>query len=373
MQRHSLLLVGDLRRELSDTVAAAARDAGVELEVAANAEEAATSLEHDPPLAVVVSTGSPFAKAVCLSMRSEARLADVPIIGLARDVSDLSFADMYAWGGDDVVPIAGARGLVPRLRTLPTKMSLHPASFKGGAIVASADSGHRVLVARVLRNAGYDVRFALDAREARAAAADEAVKLVVVDEVPGRDGAVAVVREARAGGLACAWVVVAEPKRLAAVRSEARGIVSMAVTDRFAPPENVIFVANELTRLATAVEARESARLLYGTAVWFRMAGRDEDAIGCTYNVSAGGIYVRTLAPLSPGDEVWLELTPPRADRRVRLEGKVAWRRTFGVNDTATVPPGFGVQIVGGSTGDLARYRAGYEALSIDLCGPPAA
>lgn len=373
MQRRTLLLVGAPHRDVADVFSAAARDAGLEFDVATTAEEAATCLELSAPIAVGVEMGSPCAKAVCLSMRSEARLANVPIVGLARDVSDLSFADLYAWGGDDVLPIAGARGIAARLRTLPTDASLHPPTFKGVALVAGTDSGHRVLVARVLRNAGYDVKFALEAAEALAAARDDAVKLAVIDGDLGPDGAVAVVRNARADGIACAWVIVAEPKRLAAVRGEARVVRRVAVTDRFAPPENVVFVANELTRLASAVEARESARLLYGTAVWFRAAGRDEDAIGCTYNVSAGGIYVRTLAPLAAGDEVWLELKPPRADRRVRLEGKVAWRRSFGPNDTATVPPGFGVQIVGGSTGDLARYRAGYAALAADLFGPPSA
>ena len=72
---------------------------------------------------------------------------------------------------------------------------------------------------------------------------------------------------------------------------------------------------------------RGTARVLYGTAVAFRPMGRDTDDFGFTYNVSAGGLYVRTLAP--PDEQlVWLELCPPRGERRVapRRPRRVATR-----------------------------------------------
>ena len=72
---------------------------------------------------------------------------------------------------------------------------------------------------------------------------------------------------------------------------------------------------------------------------------------------------------------MWLELCPPRAERRVRLVGKVAWRRGLGKGEFATVPPGFGVQIVDGAKMDLEvwldRYRAFAEMLGVSL-NPPA-
>ena len=131
--------------------------------------------------------------------------------------------------------------------------------------------------------------------------------------------------------------------------------------DGFAPPENVLFLLNELSHKHE--NKRASARLLYGTSAAFRGAGRDEDDVGFTFNLSAGGLYVRTLAP--PEDElVWLELTPPRSERRVRLVGRVAWRRGIAHSATATVPPGFGVEIVDGASSDLKLWRAGYSAFA---------
>ncbi len=37
--------------------------------------------------------------------------------------------------------------------------------------------------------------------------------------------------------------------------------------------------------------------------------------------------------------------------------------------ESATVPPGFGVQITDGAKGDLTRYEAGYRAFAADTVG----
>jgi hypothetical protein len=123
-----------------------------------------------------------------------------------------------------------------------------------------------------------------------------------------------------------------------------------------------VFLANELER-GGAGDKRASRRLLYGTTVSFRGAGRDADEHGFSYNLSLGGLYVRTLAP--PEDDlVWLEIRPPRSERRVRLEGRVVWRRKFGPSEGATVPPGFGVALTDATRRDLEAWEGGYRAFS---------
>jgi Tfp pilus assembly protein PilZ len=102
---------------------------------------------------------------------------------------------------------------------------------------------------------------------------------------------------------------------------------------------------------------------LYGTKVAFRGEGRDVDDFGFSYNVSEGGLYVRTLAPPTE-DQVWVELRPPRADRRVRLEGQVVWRRGFGPSGNATVPPGFGVRITDGTRRNMQAWIDGYKGFA---------
>jgi len=132
--------------------------------------------------------------------------------------------------------------------------------------------------------------------------------------------------------------------------------------DSYAPPENIVFLANELGR-GTADDQRSSRRLLYGTMVAFRCAGRDADDYGLSYNVSEGGLYVRSLAP-PVEDTVWLELRPPRTERLVRLEARVCWRRGYGGSAMATVPPGFGLEISDGSRADREAWEAGYRSFA---------
>jgi hypothetical protein len=165
----------------------------------------------------------------------------------------------------------------------------------------------------------------------------------------------------REHGAGCSWIVTSAPREQRRWRDALAGIERAAVTDGYAPPENVLFLSNELGS-ARREDQRKSARILYGTTVAFRGAGRVEDELGYSYNVSAGGLYVRTLAP--PDDDIaWLELCEPRSERRVRLEAKIAWRRRLGPNVNATVPPGFGAQIVDGARRDLDAWQEGYAAL----------
>lgn len=365
----SLLIVGLSDPQVIETYMLSAREAGVETHAVTTPAEAEDWLEHNDPFAIALDMMSEGAEASCLAIRGVARLANVPMVGLAPELNDLAFPEMYGWGGDDVIRLTAPQDLVPRLRGISADDgSLHPPPPKGGAVVVDPDRKRRVLYARVLRNAGYDVRFAVEADEALTASRSESLKLVIADAELGTDGGIGLAKSIRAEGINVPVVIAAEPKKLRTCRAAVGDLPKVAVTDGFAPPENLLFVANELARSGTT-DGRASARLLYGTVIAFRQAGRDEDAFGCTYNISAGGLYVRTLAPLTGGTDVWLELRPPRTERRVRIEGKVVWRRRFGPIESATVPPGFGVQITDGAKGDLARYEAGYRAFAADTLG----
>jgi DNA-binding response OmpR family regulator/Tfp pilus assembly protein PilZ len=363
-----LLLAGVTNPEAAEACILSAKEASVDVEVVPNAEEAAAWLESNDPIAIALDMMADQAEAICLRIRTMLRMAHVPIIGLASELSDLTFPEMYGWGGDDVVRTSSPRELVPRLRWLVVGDSLRPPAPRGDAVIADSDRRRRTLYARVLRNAGYNVKFALHATETVTAALDDAIKLVIVDADLEPDGGVEVARRLRDSGSTTPVVIPSTPKKMGVHRAAVRELQRVGVTDSFAPPENLLFVANELGRNFRD-DGRASARLLYGAVVAFRHAGRNVDSFGCTYNISAGGLYVRTLAPLDRGDEGWLELRPPRSDRLVRLEGKVAWSRRFGPIESATVPPGFGVQITDASKGDLARYEAGYRAFAADTIG----
>jgi DNA-binding response OmpR family regulator len=321
-------------------------------------DEALSWLENNEGQALVCRTED--AEQLVVRARSLSRFSRLPVLAVSEILNDLSFVTAYSWGADDVVSAGVVRPLVLRLRALPKQAPPPPQETRGAALVSEADRTRRAAVARILRNAGFAVRFAVSAEDTLTFARDPKLTLIVAgtDLVPEiRE----FVEQSRSEQGQARVVMCCPPRQMKNERARLEGVKGVTVTDGFAAPENVLFAANELL-LGDRSSGRASPRVAHGTGVAFRGAGREFDEQGFTYNVSASGLYVRTLS--APEDEeAWLELCPPRLDRRVRLVGRVAWRRPFGYNETATVPPGFGVQIIDGAKRDLALWAEGYARL----------
>ena len=235
-------------------------------------------------------------------------------------------------------------------------------------MVADKDHARCDVIGRVLMNAGYDVKFALDDVALRYYTQQNKPKLVVLSAELG--DARKFVDEATVKGLQAAWVVMASRRDLVKHAELLAGVERLAVVASSTPPENVLFTSNELMRQG-GPPSREHERVLYGTMVSYKPAGGDQDDFGFTYNISSSGLYVRTLAP-PDGSEVWLELRPPRGKRRVRLEAKVMWRRSYDPASGAAVPPGFGVVITDGLGPSVELWKSNVDsfipaALSVPL------
>jgi len=373
MVENALLAVGTFPDEVSRGIEEAASAVGLSARFVNNGDETLLAT-GDHPAAVVLPMESPGAAETCTHLRAQTRLASIPVFGVSRQRKDMAFVELFALGGDDLVGHRSAEALARRLRALLTKRAPAVPGLPGRAgvaVVASPDVQWRGVMGRALHAGGYAVRFVTSSTELIEESLTENVKVVVVAEDLHPGGAVAAATLARSRGSQAAWIVVSPPKKIASVHIAVGALQRAAVVDGFAPPENVLFRANELLA-RPGPDQRAAPRLLYGTAVSFRGAGRDEDDVGFSYNVSSGGVYIRTLAPLDPGTEVWLDMWSPRSQRRVRLAGTVAWRRVFGEQERATVPPGFGVKIVDGLAGDLERWRAGCEVFAKNLFGDTA-
>lgn len=314
------------------------------------------------PTAILLNMDEPGASERAIEVRSRFSLAAVPIIALGREVDNLSFAEAFSSGMDDACPIRDAQRLGRRLRHLA---ELEPVSVERRdrtIVIADSDRQTRLIIGRVFRDAGFQVSFAEDAADALRQSLDEKVAVVVVSEAIDREAEEPMSVRAPREGSAAAWIINTPPKEIPPTLRRLRDLGGkVAVHDAFAAPATLLFVANEL--LSThGKEGRKSERLLYGAVVRFRPAGRSNDEIGYSFNISQGGMYARTLAMPERWDELWLEFVPPRSDRAVHLEGTVVWARRYGPGGTATVPTGFGVEITGGSQNDLDRYKRSYQA-----------
>jgi hypothetical protein len=171
------------------------------------------------------------------------------------------------------------------------------------------------------------------------------------------------------GDLDALWVIRAEGPLPAALSSAVHGRPNVAVHTSSDPPENILHLVNEL-REPRLGELRASRRVLYGAPVRLRPAGREEGAWGMTYNLSANGLYVRTLCGLPAGTHLWLEMRPPGADRLVHLEAKVVWSKPFGAFGRPIVPAGMGFELVDATAADLDAYASGYRALLARASAP---
>jgi len=353
-----LLVLARLETERQRKLGVIASASQLELAVVSDVASAMSWLERHEPEVVALDSSTPKAEQLCQKLRGRKTWGRVPMIALAEEPSDAHVEKLFAMGVDDVVPMSAWPAFIARLRGLPRVESIHPPPARGKAIVADPERERCDVVGRVLTNAGFDVRYALDRRALEYYSLQTDVNLIVVNVELGDPRQL--VEQARKNKSTAAWVVASRRRDLDEHARALADLDKVALAPALGAPESVLFVANEL--LSNRRTARQSTRVLHGTLVSFRPSGTDSDDLGFTYNISSQGLYVRTLAP-PEGEEVWLELTPPKHNRRVRLLGRVVWRRGFEGNTGASVPPGFGVQLIDGLGDGLSLWSEGYATV----------
>ena len=360
MNHSTVALFGAASVEMVALVEKAAKMAAARVVVEPSLDALVDWMHQDRPIAVV-TTLSDRSREDIVALRGRAPSFTVPVVGITPEVGDLAFEEAYASGLDDVCAMHSRR-LGSRLRRLVDTGPVSTEPSQRVVVLAYEDPNSRLMIGRAFRNAGFAVEFASDHEEALERATRPGVHVAVASSTVHGMGKESLSAKAWAAGSQVPWIIAAPPKDIGrhegaiTLPPEAR----VAVHDAFATPETLLFVVNDLIN-RPAVEARESERLLYGATVRFREAGRDNEDVGYLFNISAGGVYVRTLAPPPRLSELWLEFVPPRCDRLVHLKGTAVWVRQHGSSANATVPSGFGLQVTGASKADMERYGRSYR------------
>ena len=332
---------------------------------AEQAREILTRADQPVPRCILADGAAAGLESFVGFARGEARLFSVPIVVLVPSVDENAFGEVHAMGADDVVVTGDWEAVTRRITNLAEfDPAMRPPMTQGRAVVAHADMGRRRVLGRILRQAGFDVSFAGEPAELVDVARTGAAPSLLVAALDGK-ASLDAVRDVRASLEARIPAVILGPARdLRDLGREADHLGAVAVTSELAPPDNLLFLANELMR-ENVENARASARVLYGGLCAFRASGEVARAWGLTYNLSREGLYVRTLDAPKAGTEVWLELRPPRSERVVQITATVVWRRGLASGAGGAAPPGFGARILPESCAvpSLSAYHEGYERL----------
>jgi hypothetical protein len=358
-----LIAAADLTLGARRALRKAAKDANLDvLTYPPDNDSIAHSLSTVSARAVVLSVTSPWAASLCSTIRSNPAHAHLPIFGVSPTLSDLSFAELFGWGGDELVSVDSVGELVPRLRDLQKNRRAFAPRSRGRALVADDDPQRRAPIVRVLQGSGLEVVVAATPEEVAAAltAPIAIASLTLAMAEPAR------VQELLRGTGQPIVIISGSPRELGVARSTLPTDARIGLYDAFAPPDNFLFLANEIAS-ASMTDRRAAPRLLHGTRVWVRNAGGERDVVGYTFNMSGGGLFIRTLQPFELGSEVWVEFSPPRSNRRVRMSAQVVWRRPFGPIHAALSPAGIGLRIFNGLGDDWERYQEGCRLLATDL------
>lgn len=353
------LIVGEASPERCKAAVRAADRGGCVAQVVATVAEAREALADHAPQAVFIDHKQNISKFVAW-VRGQAHLFTVPVIVMVPAADETRFHVAHCAGADDAIVNTDLGAITRRLANLSEfDPARRPEVTQGECLIASADEGRRRVLGRIVRQAGFDVLFAMDTGELEARASK--VSLIVAEsELPTDrpESEFAWVREKQnvpAIILAPEAEVSSLHMRLAHHRC-AVGPVSQ-------PPDHLLFQANELLRPDVS-NIRASRRVLHGAICTFRPAGSLEPAFALTYNWSREGLYVRTLDPPSRGQDLWLEVRLPFRREAAHVRGKVVWA-TGPHRPGGTTPPGFGLKILAADSppGDLTQYRQAYEEL----------
>lgn len=360
------MIGGEMSPRVRQRLASALDVAGLAPQHCVTLDAARARLSAEPlPTALLMPVDSVGARRFLAWLRSHERLGALPVVGVVDWPSEEDFQRAYASGVDDVVVDDDIAGVVRRVETLAAREPQNDRRAATGlCLVQHPDQLRRAPMGRALRQAGYEVSFACSLDEVLDRVVLDPHAVVVVAEPRPWEQVSRVVEEARRVSVRpeLPFVVCVSELDAARLRASNVPVVNIALMQAKAGPADALYLVNRLLASTFGSEGRGAPRILYDAFCSVRIPdGEPRIRYAVTYNVSRGGLYVRTYDPLEPGTLLQAKLRPPGTSSTVELVGRVAWISRPGRDLAVTAPPGFGIELLRQDclAGEWARYQAG--------------
>ena len=332
--QNSILVLDDSPSELSQLREVCAR-LGLDLRPAATVDEAVRTATGARPLAAVVGLASvDDCEEGVRHLRARKELAGVPLLAFGAPSLDDAQRAFVAGADDHVSRPIDAAGLGAKLGALRDAARLPPAKAVDRkakkVLVADDDLFFRQRSRDVLEAAGFQVTEAASGLEVmKLLDADPSGRpdLVLLDVfMPGLGGLelVRAIRDARAWS-AVPIVVVSGARQDPALRTELLRLEVRDFVDKYAVTIDRVLPIVEDYLAPGGTKRRASPRAPHFALCEFRRQAHDAWQAGFVCNLSASGVFVRTVSPPPREALVDARMDLGAGATRVLTKARVAW------------------------------------------------
>jgi len=289
----------------------------------------------------------------CQKIKENQRFAHIPIVMLTG--TDAAPEIMHSWraGADDYLPkpirLPQLASKIEALRTLlPAPDGSQTRTLSRRRLVYVENRlFYRTRLGGALEHAGFQIRYCKDGSEALRALAthhDEIGLLLCDLGAMGADGFEGARRLcAQVAGKTPVLLMTASdpPPEIQSAVQELTG--HELLNKRFLPAESILAKVNSLLNRAT-LDVRPHERVPFFSVVEFRANPNDDWLSGFAYDISTGGIFIRTMTPFPPLSSIQMKVRFFAAKDDLRCQGVVAWANAFNSRSAFSYPLGMGVR-----------------------------
>jgi len=343
----------DVRAMVSETL----RSLGYEAAAFESPARALDAMGRRPPSALLTDldmTPMPGDE-LCRRVKEGRALSRIPVIIFTSADSSLEVMRSWRAGADDFLPKPVQRAT---LRAKLEALSRAGAAEEVVSVLHRPGEHHRLLfvddsrffrtvLGGALEHSGFQLIYArsgpeaLELAEAHVGQLDAALSDL---SMPGMDGLAFAAALRQKPGWEKKPILMMTASEITAERAAAAEALtgSKLLEKRLFPIESIVSRVN--SAVEPNVEAlRAAERVPFFSVVEFRAAGTADFLTGFSYDVSPGGIFVRSLTPLPAGTAVEMQVKITARTPVPSCFGTVVWANQYRLRTSFSYPVGMGI------------------------------